>query len=241
MKSDLRIYGEVEIHPTASLASGIILIAAPDSQIKIGSDVCLGMGVILNACEGDIEVESGAILGSGVLIVGKSQIGKNACIGSSVTIFKTSVADMTVIAPGSILGDTSRQIDIAERSEVAAKNQDSQEILIVEEYPSLWDDPEEDTTEIFVNDENGQSLSAVEFKNNGDYSTHDSPFTQNNIEVNLSTKEATSVNVSELDNNNEISKNSTETTIGKVYINQLLFTLFPHSKDNNSVNSKNFK
>ena len=41
---DIRISGDVDIHPTASLASGVILQAAPNSKIIVGADVCIGMG-----------------------------------------------------------------------------------------------------------------------------------------------------------------------------------------------------
>lgn len=112
LNKDIRISGDVEIHPTASLAPGVILQAAPDSRIVIGADVCIGMGAIINACQGTVEIEAGAILGSGVLIIGESKIGNNCCIGTSTTIFRENVASMTVIEPGSIVGDASRQVEI---------------------------------------------------------------------------------------------------------------------------------
>lgn len=116
LNKDIRISGDVEIHPTASLAPGVILQAAPNSRIVIGADVCIGMGVIINACQGTIEVEAGAILGSGVLIIGKSKIGNNCCIGTSTTIFRENVRPMAVIEPGSIIGDASRQVEIEQES-----------------------------------------------------------------------------------------------------------------------------
>ena len=112
LNKDIRISGDVEIHPTASLAPGVILQAAPNSRIVIGADVCIGMGAIINACQGTIEIEAGAILGSGVLIIGESKIGSNCCIGTSSTIFRENVAAMAVIEPGSIMGDASRQVEI---------------------------------------------------------------------------------------------------------------------------------
>ena len=112
LNKDIRISGDVEIHPTASLAPGVILQAAPNSSIVIGADVCIGMGAIISACQGTIEIEAGAILGSGVLIIGESKIGNNCCIGTSTTIFRENVAAMAVIEPGSIVGDASRQVKI---------------------------------------------------------------------------------------------------------------------------------
>jgi carbon dioxide concentrating mechanism protein CcmN len=111
INKDIRISGDVEIHPTASLAPGVILQAAPEHKIIVGADACIGMGAIINAAQGSIEIGSGAILGAGVLIIGASKIGSNCCIGTSTTIFQSDVATMVVIEPGSIIGDGSRQAD----------------------------------------------------------------------------------------------------------------------------------
>ncbi|MEH2322959.1 MAG: transferase [Nostoc sp.] len=107
---DSYISGEVTVHPSAVLAPGVILQAAVNSKIIIGPGVCIGMGAILQVHEGTLEVEAGANLGTGFLMVGKGKIGANACIGSATTVFNYSVEPGQVIAPGSILGDTSRQI-----------------------------------------------------------------------------------------------------------------------------------
>ncbi|MBP5974243.1 transferase [Brasilonema sp. CT11] len=107
---DSYISGEVIIHPSAVLAPGVILQAAPNSKIIIGSGVCIGMGSILQVHEGTLEVEAGANLGAGFLMVGKGKIGANACIGAATTIFNCSVDPGQVLPAGSILGDTSRRI-----------------------------------------------------------------------------------------------------------------------------------
>ena len=114
LNKDIRIGGDVKIHPTASLAPGVILQAAPGHRIAIGADVCIGMGVIINASQGSVEIEDGAIVGSGVLIIGACRIGNNACIGTAVTIFQTGVEPMIVIEPGSVLGDGSRKLEVKE-------------------------------------------------------------------------------------------------------------------------------
>jgi carbon dioxide concentrating mechanism protein CcmN len=121
LNKDIRVSGDVEIHPTASLASGVILQAAPNHQIIIGADVCIGMGAIINAAQGSINIGSGAILGAGVLIIGASKIGNNCCIGTSSTIFQSDVAPMVVVEPGSIIGDSSRQVE--QQTEEQAKSQ----------------------------------------------------------------------------------------------------------------------
>ncbi len=106
--SDICVSGDVTIHPSAVVGAGAILQAAPDSRILISEGACIGMGAVLNACRGMIEIRSGAVLGAGVLIVGAAEIGKNACIGTATTIFNASVPQMSVIPAGSLIGDTSR-------------------------------------------------------------------------------------------------------------------------------------
>jgi carbon dioxide concentrating mechanism protein CcmN len=111
-RSEFYVNGDVTIHESAVVAPGAILRAAPNSQIIIGAGACVGMGTILSAYQGVIAVGAGAILGAGVLIVGQGEIGDNACIGSTTTIYNASIEAMTVIPSGSLIGDTSRQIMI---------------------------------------------------------------------------------------------------------------------------------
>ncbi len=102
---EISVIGEVSIDPSVAIAPGVILQAAPNSQIIIGAGVCIGMGSILHAYEGTMEIGAGANLGSGCLIVGKSQIGANACIGSGTTVFNCVVAANEVVPPGSIISE----------------------------------------------------------------------------------------------------------------------------------------
>lgn len=92
------------------IALGVLLHADPNSRIAIAAGVCIGMGTVLHAHKGILEIEAGAILGAGVLVVGGGKIGANACIGSTTTIFNTSIEPGQIVAPGSLLGDTSRSI-----------------------------------------------------------------------------------------------------------------------------------
>lgn len=116
--TQLNIYviGDVFIHESAVIAPGTILQAEPNSRILIREGACIGMGNIINAYQGDIEIQSGAILGAGVLVIGQSKIGENTCIGSSTTIINTSIEPGTTIQAGSLIGDTSRSFS-AELSE----------------------------------------------------------------------------------------------------------------------------
>ncbi|MDY6902673.1 MAG: transferase [Cyanobacteriota bacterium] len=103
--------GEVIIHASAVIAPGVIMQAAPNSKIIIGSGVCIGMGSILQVDTGILEIESGANLGAGFLMVGAGKVGANACIGSATTIFRASVESGKVVPAGSIIGDNGRSFD----------------------------------------------------------------------------------------------------------------------------------
>ncbi|HBB35737.1 MAG TPA: transferase [Cyanobacteria bacterium UBA8803] len=108
--SHVYVQGDVKIDPTAAISSGVILRADPDSQIIIAPGVCIGSGSIIHAYQGTLEVEAGANLGAGVLIVGKGKIGANACIGALTTIYNASVEPWQVVSAASLLGDKGREI-----------------------------------------------------------------------------------------------------------------------------------
>ncbi|MGD1716397.1 hypothetical protein [Dapis sp. BLCC M172] len=104
------VSGDVKIDPSVAIAPGVIIQAADNCQIIIGSGVCIGMGAIIHAYQGNIEIESGATIGSGVLLVGKSKIGANACVGALATIIEEDVEVDKVVLPASIIGNSGRQI-----------------------------------------------------------------------------------------------------------------------------------
>ncbi|WP_239651481.1 hypothetical protein [Neosynechococcus sphagnicola] len=106
--SHVHISGNVFIDESATLAPGVLLRADTGSRILIAAGVCIGMGTILHAHQGNLEIAEGAILGAGVLILGRGQIGANACIGSATTILNSSIPPGLVITPGSLIGDQSR-------------------------------------------------------------------------------------------------------------------------------------
>lgn len=201
LNKDIRVSGNVEVHPTASLAQGVILQAAPDSKIIVGADVCIGMGAIINASQGSIEIGSGAIIGSGVLIIGACDIGSNCCIGTSSTIFQLDVAAMAVIEPGSILGDRSRELDSSEDINAGVKSSKKTESKAKKKQNKV-------KTEF--NNGRASSPSAV----NNFYSASPSPPPVSHVET-----------TTEL----PIKKNK-EPVVGQLYINELLVTLFPNSK-----------
>lgn len=197
---EIRVIGDVTIHEGAVVAPGTILQAAPNCRIVIQEGACIGMGTLINAYQGDICIESGAMLGAGVLIVGQGSIGQNACIGASTTIINASVEPETAIEAGSLIGDTSRTFSeelSGEKQEIKSKpngsigdrngsppsdnKRDQEKPMMVEEVEDLWAEPE---TEI---DETPKNLPQT----------------------------------------TPPAKPQNQTVVGQVYINQLLCTLFP--------------
>jgi carbon dioxide concentrating mechanism protein CcmN len=210
---DPYISGEVTIHPSAVLAPGVILQAAANSKIIIGPGVCIGMGSILQVSEGTLEIQAGANLGAGFLMVGKGKIGANACIGSATTVFNCSVEPGVVVPPGSILGDNSRQITDQKQLEPSKERAASSASSPVISSTSL--------SASFL--EVKHQSSTVEEDNNGTGST------------NLSeAPPSTEVNESQSNLPDTESSNSFGTQIyGQSSIQRLLGTLFPHRQSLN--------
>jgi carbon dioxide concentrating mechanism protein CcmN len=111
------VSGDVVVDEGAAIAPGVILQADPDSRISIAAGVCIGMGVILHARQGTLEIGAGAILGAGVLVVGSGTIGANACIGAGTTLINPCIDKMQFLPAGSLVGDTSRQVALEPETE----------------------------------------------------------------------------------------------------------------------------
>ncbi|MFM5999817.1 MAG: transferase [Dolichospermum sp.] len=237
---DTHIYGDVIIHPSAVLAPGIILQAATNSRIVIGAGVCLGMGSILQVSEGILEIEAGANLGAGFLMVGQGKIGANACIGAATTVFNYSVAPGQVIASGSILGDTSRQVVEASAEEPESSNSQPQ-------------NPEKQESVI-----SASQLSVAAFLEFKHQSTpvsppsptpkSQSPPVEETAVVTDSTSEETTLpeSTEEYSDHLKTSESNLEThnifgtqIYGQGSINRLLSTLFPHRQSLGNQNSDN--
>ncbi|MEG5032688.1 carbon dioxide concentrating mechanism protein [Microcoleus sp. AT3-D2] len=107
--SQILMSGDVVVNEGAAIAPGAILQADPGSRISIAAGACIGMGVILHAREGTLEIAAGVILGAGVLVVGAGTIGENACIGAGTTLINPCIDKMQIMPAGSLMGDTSRQ------------------------------------------------------------------------------------------------------------------------------------
>jgi carbonic anhydrase/acetyltransferase-like protein (isoleucine patch superfamily) len=68
------------------------------------------MGAVLHAYNGIIEIEEGATVGAGVLVVGQAKIAAQASIGALTTVVSANLEAEQTVPAGSILGDTSRKI-----------------------------------------------------------------------------------------------------------------------------------
>jgi carbon dioxide concentrating mechanism protein CcmN len=106
------ISGDVEVHPTASIANGVLLQADPGSQIVIGAGACIGCGCILHAQDGILSIEDGAVLGVGVLVFGASRIGTQACIGSASSVVDGVIAPHTMLPANAWIHARSSSLDL---------------------------------------------------------------------------------------------------------------------------------
>jgi carbon dioxide concentrating mechanism protein CcmN len=254
---DSHIHGDVIIHPSAVIATGVILQAATNGKIVIGAGVCLGMGSILQVNEGTLEIEAGANLGAGFLMVGQGKIGANACIGSATTVFNCSVAPGQVIPSGSILGDTSRQI--AEPSTQESESINSP----LDKSEELAENPESSDSQLEEKEKQEKGISStqfsvaafLEFKHQSTPVSQPSPIPKSQsppesetAEVGDSTSEEITLPESTETSSGELETSESDTETHNIFgtqiygqgsINRLLTTLFPHRESLNNQNSDN--
>lgn len=102
------IQGNVDLAPGVAMAPGVLLGAAPGCRLVISSGVCLGADAVVQARQGDLVLEIGVSLGSGVLVVGHGSIGQHTCVGANSTIINPTLGPSQVVAPGSLVGDPSQ-------------------------------------------------------------------------------------------------------------------------------------
>jgi carbon dioxide concentrating mechanism protein CcmN len=239
--SDIYVSGDVRIDPNAVIAPGVIIQAAADSYVAIAAGVCLGMGAILQAHQGNIEICQGAMIGAGVLIVGNSTIGENACIGYGTTIFRASILATTVISPNSLLGDISRQPGETTQNQpnqnTTQNKAEKKNIPKTEPFPQNQGKTPEDPWGAEFNPspqppiENPlENAAPEEIK---------PPSADDNYldkeEQKISIPEPPEILVKE-----PVSEEKAP-VVGKVYINQLLMTLFPNNHPINPLNNTESK
>ncbi len=120
---DFRSYvcGDVVIDQTAAIASGVLIQADQGSRITIAASVCIGMGTVIHAQHGLLEIGAGANLGAGVLVYGTSKIGENCCIGASSSIVRAVIGKGSIIPPCSLIVDQAEQVTTLVEENVAEK------------------------------------------------------------------------------------------------------------------------
>ncbi len=245
--------GEVIIHASAVIAPGVIMQAAPDSKIIIGSGVCIGMGSILQVDTGILEIESGANLGAGFLMVGAGKIGTNACIGSATTVFRSSIKPGEVVPAGSVIGDTSRTFSEPSHSETNGFVKQP-ELPVTEQVKEAAEtqeahEPEEAESEILSDasdasdDSNASNVSEPSIYSTPPVTPSPRPYvspspvsyfslTKNSIQEAVSSSESAeeSTNTEESTEQPEVgnSNGMGNNIYGRSSIKSLLVTLFPH-------------
>ena len=254
-RSQMEAIGDVTIDPTAAIALGVMLVAAPNSRIAIAAGVCIGMGTILQAHGGTIEIKSGATLGSGVLVVGKGTIGANACIGAATTIYNASIEPLQVVPAGSVIGDESRKYEIPVRQAspsnpppskpVASK---SPEAASANSYGSNDREPEPELPQFIPESDKrsatqeAEETSTVLKANSGANSGREPEETELQQGENPSSTEAETAAPEEsgqgADGSEPEEANQKTTIYGQVYVSRMLGTLFPRGQSLNSRNKE---
>ncbi len=103
------VSGDVTIYAGAAIAPGVLLQADIGSRIVIHQSVCVGLGSVIHAHAGAIELGEGVIIGAGVLLVGNVEIGDRACIGSGTTVMNRVIERMSIVPPGSLIVSENNQ------------------------------------------------------------------------------------------------------------------------------------
>jgi carbon dioxide concentrating mechanism protein CcmN len=200
--------------------------------------------------EGILEIEAGANLGAGFLMVGEGKIGANACIGSATTVFNCSVAPGQVIPPGAILGDTSRQMVVPPA--VQPKSTNSQPENPAESAKNLesphFQGEKPEKGEKSISSTQLSVAAFLEFKHQSTPVSQPSPTPKSqsppesetavvgdSTPVETSLPESTETSESELQTHNIFGTQ----IYGQGSINRLLSTLFPHRQSLDNENSDN--
>lgn len=248
--------GDVIIDKSAIIADGVILNASQGTKIIIRAGVCLGMGTIITAYEGDIEIKENVILGSGTLIVGNCIIGAQASLGASVTVYNSNIESRSVIPAGTVIGDRSRSIDSSQNNQ----NKVNQSPPFDNPYSQykISSPPLKTESSTNLNDEEDKTEKTTEIKpeKTPQKATELEEKFSNKMEQNLQQDRDNTTKTEEIkDKNDNLNSRSTnnkvteevaevvdsdpwqeevvpsQAVVGKVYINKLLFTLFPEKKN----------
>ncbi|MEL7038944.1 MAG: carbon dioxide concentrating mechanism protein [Cyanobacteria bacterium J06592_8] len=201
--------GDVTIDPSAAIATGVILQAEPDSEIVVATGVCIGMGAIIHAYQGKIEVEAGATIGAGVLVVGHGTIGAKACIGPETTLLNPAIAAKQIVPTGTLMGDESRSVSLSSDSD-EDPDTSNEDLDSTQVEPSPTNPVKQESAEPSEADSETSSVPELA-------STNSDQESSNLAATPPATPPATIV-------------------YGQVHLNHLLNTLLPHRKSLNNSN-----
>jgi carbon dioxide concentrating mechanism protein CcmN len=225
-----QIRGDVTIDQSVIIASGVILNATQGNKIIIRAGVCLGMGTIITAYHGDVEIKENAILGSGSLILGNCIVGSQVSLGASVTVYQTNIDAMSVVPAGSIIGDRSRQVNNFKEEVInsapAPVNSHTQTIIEGIKNGFSQNIKIDNLPIISENNNSPSEMQNQEIADSAPENNQESPSSQ--IKENQESE-------TEILNSDvwEETPPQVNTVVGQVYINKLLFTLFPEKQNKN--------
>ncbi len=214
--SEIYISGDVVIDDSAVIAEGVILQAVKGSKIVIHAGVCIGMGSILKAYDGTIEIKENVVLGAGVLILGNSKIDSQVCISTSTTIYNTSVETTNIIPAGSLLGDYELKSGDFKTTEIKTEKKEDK------------NPPKSNMANVNQTDNLIENLNELDTESDlWDFSENNinEDFREEKEEVIIEAKESLTQN------------NNQNSVVGQIYINKLLVTLFPEKQKINKSNN----
>ena len=254
------ISGDVTIHPKAMVSPGVILQAAPNSRIVIGERACIGMGAAIKAYNGTIAIEDDAVIGAGVLVIGRAIVGRHACVGTASTIYNSSIESLRVVPAGSLIGDPTSGASHAAATNGSVVEGSIPEAVSTDEparseggaLPDLWATPPEPPlprsqaglTEAQSPEAKPPEAKSPEAKPPEAKSPEAKPPETDSIESigdNSSSNEADHAEpeASELNTTQETASDAVPKTVyGQVYVSQILYTIFPQGKSPNQRSSQ---
>lgn len=97
------VMGDVIVADDAMIAPGVVLQAAPGSRIAIASGACLAGGVCIQSRQGVLTIGSGANIGANVLVVGRGDVGSNACISPGSTLVNPHIEAAQIVPPNALI------------------------------------------------------------------------------------------------------------------------------------------
>ncbi|NEQ95903.1 MAG: hypothetical protein F6K30_04085 [Cyanothece sp. SIO2G6] len=229
------VSGAVNIHPTAAIATNVVLHANPGSSIEIGAGVVLGQGSIIHSYGGALVLETEVTLGTQVLLFGHGTVGYHGCIGSMTTIMgRIQVAVGESIPPYTLQGDGEEPLAVASPPKVTdtpTELNSSQNINTNSHNPEKRDSM--DAVGESVDNRNMNNVAA----NPGVVNSTSANSTSN---VNSTSNNATGVEdaIANDPAPNEPSSPSPSVVYGQASVQRLISMMFPHRSQTLSDNGQ---